>query len=138
MNEDGTIRVRPKKEKKKFTFVYESGIIEYCTKMELIQKYPTHNLKIDGLCRNIIGKTTNHKGWRVIKEDEQLIGKPLIIPKNTIVHTFVHDSGLSESCSILELIQKYPDQNLRQSGLFGIIYYNQSHHKGWRMEKPVD
>jgi len=54
----------PKYDHTIYTFVHDSGIVEYCTRQELIEKY---NLDQASVTNHIKGNYKSTKGWRVIK-----------------------------------------------------------------------
>lgn len=54
----------PKTDHTKYSFVHESGIIEFCTKVELVKKYNLNAGAIYGLVHQIKNRKS-HKGWRL-------------------------------------------------------------------------
>lgn len=122
------------KQVKQITFSYKSELIEICSIEELIKKYPTHDLTKKGLFKLFKGYIQSYKGWKVIVDNENHLSKKTQITRNTIIHTFIHVSGLVEKCSQVELIRKYPDQKLSKDGLYKMVKGTNRTYKGWEIE----
>lgn len=109
--------------KKTHVFYHLSGIIEYCNKEELCNKYDLALNKISALIRKSIKE---YSGWRITK-DIHIHGKV-----DTKLYSFVHDNGTIMKCTKEELMKKF---GISRTTLNAVIRGTKGYvsAKGWRI-----
>ena len=131
-------------------FKFKKGdIIEKCTKHELCEKYPyLHSTAVKSITK---GKNKTARGWFCLNPLKEFISKPhksgYKLSKEHIkdisglnngsvdktLYTFLHESGIKETCYRFELRDKYM---LSKKGIYSIIMGKYKHHKGWQCLNP--
>lgn len=113
-----------------YTFYHDSGIIEVCTKAELVGKYSLHKGAVGGIVKNI---GTYHAGWRLTPQKQKWNcnngGKsnPMYISTK---YTFIHKDGRLETQTPRDMRIKY---NLNAGSMSNVINGKANRVGGWSL-----
>ena len=106
----------------------EHGVISDVTSVELVDKFKNMRLNLGALSQVALGRNNHHKGWRLVEASDGY--KSYRGKKRNWYHP-VH--GAFKGFSAKELIEMFPNQNLRIDSLYKINKSTNKSYKGWKM-----
>jgi len=120
----GSGKENPKYDPTIYTFYHKDGRVETCAQWELKEKYGVEHSCLSKVCS---GKKKSVSGWglkRITNADSARI--------NQTIFTFVHKDGKEETCTQLELREKY---GMAHSNLSRVCSGKRNRVGGWSLKK---